>query len=83
MRSNDFSRLQQLHKSQMPLPALSREKVTDKEKEKEEKNIIWDFVSQKERKIESGFYLKKNKNKKDIFRDLVSKKKRKDCGGGM
>ena len=32
---NDFSRLQQLHKSQMPLLALSRGKMTDKEREKE------------------------------------------------
>ena len=34
-RINDFSQLQQLHKFQTPLLALSREKTTDKEREKE------------------------------------------------
>ena len=74
-RINNFTWLQQLHKSQMPLLALSRGKTTNKEREKVKKNIIRDFVSQKK---ESGFLLKE-KEKGDIFRDIVSKKKRYTC----
>ena len=44
-RINDFSQLQQLHKSQTPLLALLRGKITEKEREREkEKNIIRDIV---------------------------------------
>ena len=51
----------------MPLLALSRDKMTDKEKEKEKKNIIRDIVSQKKER-QCGFLLrKKEKKKKEHF----------------
>ena len=61
----------QLQKSLTPLLALSREKTTNKEKEKE---TLLETLSRK-RKKDNGF-LSKEKDKKNIFRDLVTNKKR-------
>ena len=61
-RINDFSQLQQLHKSQTPILALLRGKTTNKEREKEnrtsletlshrrKKNRDWLFIKRKEKK---------------------------------
>ena len=57
-RSNDFSQLQQLHNSQMPLPAQSREKMTPPPKKKEHYRRL--YLSE-EKKTESGFLLKAKK----------------------
>ena len=65
---NDFSWLQQLHKSQTPLLALSRGKTIDKEK----KRTLLDIVSQK--KERQRLLLKEKENK--IGGELVSKKKK-------
>ena len=65
-RSNDFSRLQRLHKSSTPLPFLSNE-MTDNEDKRRIKNIIKDIVSQKKKR---QLLLLKEK-KKGHFRDLV------------
>ena len=75
-RSNDFSWLQQLHKSQMPLPTLSREKkMTDKEKEERE-NTIRDFVLQKKEREQLFILKKKKKKKKRIFLGTWSLRKK-------
>ena len=82
-RFNDFRQLQKLHKSQMPLLALLRGKMTDKEREKEKRTLLetlfcrrkkdrkWLFIKRKEK---NGTFLglgllEKKGQKKDIFGD--------------
>ena len=48
-RINDFSQLQQLHKSQTPLLALSRGKTTDKVREKEKRTFL-EILSRRRKK---------------------------------
>ena len=58
---NNFSQLQQLYKSQTPLLALSREKTTNKEKEKEKRTFLETFSHR--RKKERDFLLKEKKKR--------------------
>ena len=59
----------------MPLPTLSREKITDKEKE--EKEHYKRLCLTEERKIESGFSLKEKKKRTFLGTWSLRKKEKK------
>ena len=62
-RINDFSQRQQLHKSQMPLLALSRGKTTDKEK----KRTLLEILSRRRKKDREWLFIKRKRKKKEHF----------------
>ena len=57
---NDFSQLQQLHKSETPLLALSRAKTTDKEREKEKRTLL-ETLFRKRKKDRAWLFIKRKK----------------------
>ena len=63
----------QLHKFQMPLLGLLRQKMTKKEKEK---RTLLETLSCRRKKHREWLFIKRKEKIKNIFRDLVSKKKK-------
>ena len=63
-RINDFSQLQQLHKSQMLLLALSKGMTTDKEREKEKRTLL-ETLSRRRKKDREWLFI--NEKKKRAF----------------